>query len=94
VKQAERDAHLVVEEREHLEKGLTALGVEVAPGSRAPYLLCRVPGRTDVREALRDKGIAVRRGDTFPGLTAEHWRTAVRDREASDALLGALAEVL
>ena len=66
----------------------------MSPGSRAPFLLCRVAGRSDVREALRDKGIAVRRGDTFPGLTAEHWRTAVRDAEASAALLDALTEVL
>jgi histidinol-phosphate aminotransferase len=74
--------------------GLTSLGVEVTPGSVAPYLLCLVPGRPDVRDALRDKGIAVRRGDTFPGLTPEHWRTAVRSEEASDRLLEALAEVL
>jgi histidinol-phosphate aminotransferase len=94
VKQAERDAALVVAERERLAAGLTALGVEVSPGSVAPYLLCRVPGRPDVREALREKGIAVRRGDTFPGLTPEHWRTAVRSAEASDALLEALQTVL
>jgi histidinol-phosphate aminotransferase len=94
VKQAERDAALVAEERARLEQGLTALGVEVTPGSAAPYLLCRVPGRPDVRDALRDKGIAVRRGDTFPGLTPEHWRTAVRSAEASDALLEALGRVL
>jgi len=38
--------------------------------------------------------VAVRRGDTFPGLTAEHWRTAVRDDAATDALLEALRAVL
>jgi histidinol-phosphate aminotransferase len=94
VKQAERDAGLLIAERDRLTDGLTALGVEVSPGSVAPYLLCRVPGRPDVREALREKGIAVRRGDTFPGLTPEHWRTAVRSSEATDALLEALADVL
>jgi histidinol-phosphate aminotransferase len=94
VKQAERDAVAVAEERDHLEAQLERLGVEVTKGSRAPYLLCRVPGRPDVREALRDKGIAVRRGDTFPGLTPEHWRTAVRSREASDTLLAALGEIV
>lgn len=94
VKQAERDSVLITEERERLERGLAELGVEVSAGSRAPFLLCRVPGRPDVREALRDLGIAVRRGDTFPGLTPEHWRTAVRDVESTDALLAALAEVL
>lgn len=94
VKQAERDSVLITEEREHLEQGLAELGVQVSPGSRAPFLLCRVPGRPDVREALRDRGIAVRRGDTFPGLTPEHWRTAVRDRVASDTLLEVLETVL
>jgi histidinol-phosphate aminotransferase len=94
VKQAERDAVAVAEERDYLEAQLSSLGVEVTEGSRAPYLLCRVAGRPDVRDHLRDKQIAVRRGDTFPGLTPEHWRTAVRDREASDALLAALAEIL
>ncbi len=91
VRQAERDAEAIGVERDHLEAALTGLGVEVSPGSRAPYLLCRVPGRPDLREALRIEGIAVRRGDTFPGLTAEHWRTAVRDRECGERLLSALS---
>jgi len=47
-----------------------------------------------VRESLRDMGIAVRRGDTFPGLTGEYWRTAVRDRAASDRLIDALRQTL
>jgi len=94
VKQAERDAAEVAVERHRLEQGLVALGVEVSPGSMAPYLLCRVPGRPDVRERLRELGVALRRGDTFPGLTPEHWRTAVRDPASSDALLGGLRTVL
>jgi histidinol-phosphate aminotransferase len=94
VKQAERDAVALIEERELLQQELEALGVEVAAGSRAPFLLCRVPGRPDVREALRAEGIAVRRGDTFPGLSPEHWRTAVRGEPARQALTAALARVL
>jgi histidinol-phosphate aminotransferase len=94
VKQAERDAVETASLRGDLERRLTALGVEVSPGSQAPYLLCRVPGRPDVRSLLRDHGIAVRRGDTFPGLTAEHWRTAVRSPESTDLLLHALTLVL
>lgn len=94
VASAARVAHEVAEERERLEQELRGLGVEVTPGSRAPFLLCRVPGRPDVRELLREQGVAVRRGDTFPGLTGEHWRTAVRGREPSEALLAALARVL
>ena len=91
---AEKDARQIAAERDALSAALTAVGVEVAPGSQAPYLLCRVPGRADVREALRERGIAVRRGDTFPGLTAEHWRTAVRGPQESALLVDALADVL
>jgi histidinol-phosphate aminotransferase len=89
-----KDAVVLEQERARLEQALVRLGVQVCPGSRAPYLLCRVPGRADVRHALRDKGIAVRRGDTFPGLTAEHWRTAVRGSSESELLVAALADVL
>jgi histidinol-phosphate aminotransferase len=94
VKQAERDAGALDAQRADLEQQLTTLGVEVSPGSRAPFLLCRVTGRPEVRQALRERGIAVRRGDTFPGLTPEHWRTAVRDDDSSRMLLEALASVL
>ncbi|MCW2544561.1 MAG: aminotransferase class [Frankiales bacterium] len=94
VKQAERDAGEIADLRADLEAGLTARGVQVTPGSQAPFLLCRVPGRPDVRERLREHGIAVRRGDTFPGLTPEHWRTAVRDAESSARLLAALTLAL
>jgi histidinol-phosphate aminotransferase len=94
VKYAEREAGVVAQERDRLTAELSAIGVEVAAGSQAPYLLCRVPGRPDVREGLRNLGIAVRRGDTFPGLGPEHWRTAVRDGDASRRLIEALKDVL
>ena len=90
VKQAERDATELVVVRADLQARLEALGVEVAQGSQAPFLLCRVPGRPDLRARLRESGIAVRRADTFPGLSEEHWRTAVRDAGASEALLQGL----
>ena len=91
---AGRDAQVLADERVRLQQGLEALGVEVSAGSQAPYLLCRVPGRPEVRQELRAAGIAVRRGDTFPGLTQEHWRTAVRGPEQSQVLLAALAGLL
>jgi histidinol-phosphate aminotransferase len=94
VKQAERDAVEVAEQRAELERALTELGVDVAPGSQAPYLLCRITGRPEVRERLRELGVAVRRGDTFPGLDPEHWRTAVRGPEETAALISALRQVL
>jgi len=91
---AQAQARALAQERTRLEADLRSLGVEVSPGSQAPFLLCRARMRPDVREALRSKGIAVRRGDTFPGLTAEHWRTAVRSRAVSSQLLSAVADVL
>jgi len=81
-------------ERVRLERALTRLGIEVSPGSHAPYLLCRAPGHPYVRDRLREVGVAVRRGDTFPGLGGEHWRTAVRDRAGSDRLSAALWAML
>jgi len=87
-------ALVTAQERDRLQVRLTGLGIEVSPGSRAPYLLCRAPGHPYVRDRLRELGIAVRRGDTFPGLTGEHWRTAVRDRAGSDRLTGALWAML
>ena len=94
VREAEVQARALAEERDRLTELLRSIGVEVATGSRAPFLLCRAPHRHDLRERLRERGIAVRRGDTFPGLTGAHWRTAVRDRAASEQLLRAAASVL
>jgi histidinol-phosphate aminotransferase len=73
-------------------------GVTVLPG-QAPYLLLRLPaGRGGpTRAALRAAGIAVRRGDTFPGLGPDHIRVAVRPApdvaRLVDALSAALATV-
>jgi histidinol-phosphate aminotransferase len=36
----------------------------------------------------------VRRGDTFPGLSADHLRVAVRDPDTSRAFASVLAEIL
>jgi histidinol-phosphate aminotransferase len=70
-------------------------GVTVLPGS-APYLLLRLPdGHGErVRTALRAAGIAVRRGDTFPGLGPDHVRVAVRPAPQVAQLVTALADAL
>jgi histidinol-phosphate aminotransferase len=67
----------------------------VLPG-RAPYLLVRLPTGTGVRvrRSLRDDGIAVRRGDTFPGLGPDHVRIAVRDPAQVASLVRALGRAL
>jgi histidinol-phosphate aminotransferase len=67
-------------------------GVEVVADPRSSFVLLRVPRGAQVRQALRDRGWAVRRGDTFPGLTPDHLRVAVRDPETSRAFADALAE--
>jgi histidinol-phosphate aminotransferase len=67
--------------------------VDVVPDPRASFVLARCESRR-VWEPLRDKGFAVRRGDSFPGLD-EHWiRVAVRDEETTDAFSLALKECL
>ena len=77
--------------RSHLESGLHALGVPTG-GSDAPFVLAQVGA--GVREALRDVGWAVRRGDTFPGLDPTWVRIAVRDPHTIDGLLRELAAIL
>ena len=61
---------------------------------RSSFVLLRVPDGARVRQALRERGWAVRRGDTFPGLTPDHLRVAVRDPATSRAFAAALASIL
>jgi histidinol-phosphate aminotransferase len=96
VAEADRSARELERQRAAQEAALAAVpGVTVLPG-RAPFLLLRLPeGRGEpVRAALREAGIAVRRGDTFPGLDADHLRVAVRDAASVDRLIIALAAAL
>lgn len=96
VAQAHRAAERLAGLRAAQAVALTAVpGVTVLSG-RAPYLLLRLPdGRGPaVREALREAGIAVRRGDTFPGLGPDHVRVAVRPPDAVARLVDALRTVL
>jgi histidinol-phosphate aminotransferase len=93
---AQDAARRMAGERAAMAAALAALpGVEVAPGA-APYLLLRLPdGRgPEVRAALREAGIAVRRGDTFPGLGPDHVRVAVRPADAVARLVDALGAAL
>ena len=50
-------------------------------------MLVSTPNAAEIRARLRAEGIAVRRGDTFPGLGPEWLRLAVRDRTATDLLV-------
>ena len=96
VAEADRAARVLAGQRAAQAAALAAVpGVTVLPG-QAPFLLLRLPdghgGR--VRAALRAAGIAVRRGDTFPGLGPDHLRVAVRPPDAVARLVAALAATL
>jgi histidinol-phosphate aminotransferase len=84
-------AVVVATERRRLAESLTGLGLEVSGGAAANFLL--LGAARGVRAELRRHGIAVRRGDTFPGLGEDWVRIAVRDRAANARLLAALAAV-
>jgi histidinol-phosphate aminotransferase len=88
-------ADLVAAQRAHLLRSLAALpGVTAVPGARAPFVLLRVAGAAALRERLRERGFAVRRADTFPGLGPEWLRIAVRDAAVVDRLTAAFAALL
>jgi histidinol-phosphate aminotransferase len=92
---AEADAAAAELER-HRAVLLDALppGVGVVGEPRSSFVLLQVPDAVRVRQALRDRGWAVRRGDTFPGLPPDHLRVAVRDPRTSRAFAAELAEIL
>jgi histidinol-phosphate/aromatic aminotransferase/cobyric acid decarboxylase-like protein len=89
--EAERRAYEIAGWRTHLEKALGGLGVEHLP-SAAPFVLAHVG--TGVHAALRARGVAVRRADTFPGLDASWVRVAVRPDDVTDRLVSTLSAVL
>jgi histidinol-phosphate aminotransferase len=85
----------LVRQREYLTDQLSRLpAVRMYGEGRAPFVLVRIAGARLVREALRDKGFAVRRGDTFPGLGPDWLRIAVRPERVTDAFVDALRVVL
>jgi len=80
----------LTELREHLIKGLLMLGFSVPGDQRANFLLVRIDNAGALREQLRKRGWAVRRGDTFPGLSSDWLRVAVRDLKTTNNFLDAL----
>jgi histidinol-phosphate aminotransferase len=91
--EADSAADVLVDHRRALIDALPP-GVDVVAEPRSSFVLLRVPDGGRVREALRERGWAVRRGDTFPGLSADHVRVAVRDPGTSRAFAAALAGIL
>jgi len=83
----------VADARADLRARLAALpGVTVWP-SAANFVLVRVPDGPAVDRALRARGVAVR-PSTFPTLSADHLRIAVRDPARHILLATALQDVL
>ncbi|MDO5076006.1 MAG: Rv2231c family pyridoxal phosphate-dependent protein CobC [Corynebacterium sp.] len=73
----------VLRQRAAMVEYLSDCGWRVWP-SQAPFVLVNPPGADPdgQRERLAERGVAVRRCDTFPGLGPDFWRLAVRDGEA------------
>jgi len=103
VTEAQQWAHGLAADRRFLLQELApliALGVQVVPNAATSFILIRVPelfsaaSDNGVQEALREKGFAVRRGDTFPGLGGEWIRVAVRDRTTTQTFVAALQSLV
>ncbi len=80
--------------RTALAAALSGFGLAPVPGSKASFLLVRAVGADLLRVRLRERGIAVRRGDTFPGLGPEWLRVSVRDSSTHHVLTRTLAQLV
>lgn len=88
-----RRAAAVTADRERLLGALAPLPLTVW-ASPANFLLLH-GRRPDLRARLLERGVAVRRGETFPGLDANYVRVAVHpDDSVRAALVSALGEVV
>jgi histidinol-phosphate aminotransferase len=77
----------------YLLRGLAAVEqVRVHGVARGPFVLIETPGADQLRLMLRDRGIAVRRGDTFPGLGPDWLRIAVKEPAVSDSFVATLTD--
>lgn len=90
VAEGARWASELAELRNYLIDGLLQLGFDVPGDQCASFVLARIDAASALRERLRERGWAVRRGDTFPGLGDDWIRIAVRDINATTAFLNAL----
>jgi histidinol-phosphate aminotransferase len=77
VADAAADAVRLEQLRAQMATGLASVGAEVVDG-RAPFILFRLADAEKIRNRLLDKGIAIRRCDTFVGLDDRYLRAAVR----------------
>ena len=77
VADAAADAVRLAELRKEMVAGLASVGADVIDG-RAPFVLFRRPDAAHIRNSLQNKGIAIRRCDTFVGLDERYLRVTVR----------------
>ncbi|WP_425426891.1 Rv2231c family pyridoxal phosphate-dependent protein CobC [Asanoa hainanensis] len=88
-------AQSLAADRDHLVGLLSQIpGVSIAAPPSSSFVLLRLANADKVRLALRERGYAVRRGDTFPGLGTDFLRVAIRDRPTMDAFARELSAVL
>ena len=92
VRETDVIAREIAADREVLVEALTDLGIRLVSPATAPFVLASV--REGNRERLREKGFALRRGDTFPGLGDDWVRIAVRDAATTAALIEAWRTIL
>ncbi|GAB2639109.1 Rv2231c family pyridoxal phosphate-dependent protein CobC [Kribbella swartbergensis] len=83
--EAARAAVELERQRAYLLDALTGVTTYGVP--RGPFVLVRIEGADVLRNALRERGYAVRRGDTFPGLGPDWLRIAVRPAEITEAFV-------
>ncbi|MEV0436497.1 Rv2231c family pyridoxal phosphate-dependent protein CobC [Nocardia sp. NPDC050413] len=94
VAESQHLAQRIAADRDAMIDRLTALGLDVHTPATGPFLLLRVTDGALVRKHLADRGIAVRRADTFPGLGPDYLRVAVRGRAEVDQLIDGLRAAL
>ena len=82
---------LIGVERPWLQRKLEGFGFRVCPSS-VNYLLFQ--GSTNLHAKLKEKGIAIRNCDNYPGLTAGWYRVAVRRHEENEMLIAAIDKIL
>jgi histidinol-phosphate aminotransferase len=87
-------ARLAVDRAHLVDRLAWVAGVHLAAPPAASFVLVRVAAGGAVRVALRERGYAVRRGDTFPGLGPDWLRIAVRDPATTDAFIAALGDAM
>jgi len=88
-------ARSLAADRAHLVAALSEIpGVAVAAPPESSFVLLRIPNADKIRLALRDRGYAVRRGDTFPGLGTDFLRVAIRDQPTTNAFTATLSAVV